>query len=187
MWRLVIQVLEARRSLCDELAREPTLEEVMARTEMPLKRLFVPLAIIQELRALSLPLDEVGTSQTLLMAIRVLSSLAPRKQKFRGAGYYVEGTSKEAGQGFSVGRETLERAQADMASDGEQCIRRILDSYVACGVLVEVGEQSSVTRERIREIEAKALRRRRWLRPRRAFAHRLKRSLIEAAGQRADE
>jgi DNA-directed RNA polymerase specialized sigma subunit len=157
---LVVEVLTTRRVLRDELAREPTLEEVMGRMEMPLKRLLTPLAVIQGLRELNLPLGEIGTSETLLMAIRVLSGLALRKGLSSDWGFYVEGSSKDPGQGFSIRRETLEREIASLTPrEGH-----LLPMSFGIGIrmdtdhtLEEVGQQFSVTREQIRRIEAKAL------------------------------
>jgi RNA polymerase primary sigma factor len=135
------QVASTSRYLVQQLGREPTADEIAMQMEMPSDKLRQVLKIVKEPLSLETPIGDDAQSSL---------------------GDFVED------------RQTLSPADAAMASHLEQQMRKVIATLtpreeqilrLRFGIgerhdytLEEVGQRFSVTRERIRQIEAKALR-----------------------------
>ena len=133
-------VLRVQRQLLQELSREPTVEEVSTRAEMPVARVRDLLRMAQEPVSLETPVgqDDDGALGDL---IEDQHAVAPAD---------------------AAARALLSEAVADVLgqlSDREQKVMRLRfgleDGQVR--TLEEVGREFGVTRERVRQIEAKTL------------------------------
>ena len=133
-------MLRVQRQLLQELGREPTVEEVSARAEMPVARVRDLLRMSQEPVSLETPVgqDDDGALGDL---IEDQQAVAPAD---------------------AAARALLSEAVADVLgqlSDREQKVMRLRfgldDGQVR--TLEEVGREFGVTRERVRQIEAKTL------------------------------
>ena len=128
-------------TLVQELGREPSTEEIAARLNMTVSKVEEVLKVAQEPVSLETPIGEEDDSH--------LGDFIPDEDTTQPA----EATS------FSMLREQLEAMLATLSPREEQVVRMrfgLLDGRVH--TLEEVGSAFDVTRERIRQIESKALR-----------------------------
>lgn len=141
MVETINKTLRMTRQLLQELGREPTPEEVADRLGVPVSRVQEVLKISRDPVSLDTPIGEEDDSHL---------------------GDFIEDektTSPADSAAFSMLREELNSA-LDLLTDRERqviVLRFGLEDGRA-RTLEEVGEEFNVTRERIRQIEAKALR-----------------------------
>jgi len=141
MVETINKLTRTSRQLLQELGREPTPEEIAERMEMPAERVREIMKIAVEPVSLETPIGEEDDSH-LGDFIEDEDTVAP-----------VDGAS------FTLLREQLEEV-LDTLTPREKKVLRLrfgLDDERA-RTLEEVGQEFGVTRERIRQIEAKALR-----------------------------
>ena len=134
------KIMRARRELGQELNREPSVEELAERVQLPIERVSEILQMSQEPVSLETPIGEDAENE-LGDLIEDRGALAP---------------ADVAAQ--SSMREQVDRALAHL-SDRE---RRVLELRFGLAdgrprTLEEIGGELSLTRERIRQIERKAL------------------------------
>ncbi len=135
------RVIRCSRQLVQELGREPVPEEVAERLEMPAEKVKEVLKIAQEPISLEMPVGEEDDSH-LGDFIRDEHAAVP-----------AEAAS------FAILREQLTEALSTLTEREQRVL--ILRFGLDDGrprTLEEVGHEFNVTRERIRQIEAKALR-----------------------------
>jgi RNA polymerase primary sigma factor len=141
MTELINKVARARRQIFNEIGREPTPEELAEKLHMPLEKVSKTLKIAKEPLSLETPIGEEGDSH--------LGDLI----EDRNAILPIDATIQ------SNLRETTTRVLASLTPREERIVRmRFGLGMNSDHTLEEVGQQFSVTRERIRQIEAKALR-----------------------------
>ena len=141
MVETINKLIRVSRQLLQELGREPTPEEIAAEMNMPVERVREILKISQEPVSLETPIGEEEDSQ-LGDFIEDESLLSP-----------VDSAS------FSMLKEELEEAMASLTERERNVIKlRFGLDDGKTRTLEEVGKEFNVTRERIRQIEAKALR-----------------------------
>jgi RNA polymerase primary sigma factor len=141
MIELVNKVARARRQIFNEIGREPTPEELAEKLHMPLEKVIKTLKIAKEPLSLETPIGEEGDSH-LGDLIEDVNAILP-----------IDATIQ------SNLRETTTRVLASLSPREERIVRmRFGLGMNSDHTLEQVGEQFSVTRERIRQIEAKALR-----------------------------
>src|SRR3712207_400893 len=134
------KIARVGRRLAQESGREPTPEELSARLGMPLEKVRAVQRLAREPVSLETPIGEDGDAEL---------------------GDLIE--DREAVQPFdAVARQSLRDAAARMLSGLTPREERILRMRFGIGMpsdhtLEEVGKTFGVTRERIRQIEAKAL------------------------------
>ncbi|MDO5145860.1 MAG: RNA polymerase sigma factor RpoD [Eubacteriales bacterium] len=141
MVETINRVNRARRALLQEMGREPTPEEVAARMEMPVERILEITKISQEPVSLEMPIGEEEDSH--------LGDFIQDE--------HIPVPSEEAAH--SLLKDQLCEVM-DTLSEREQkvlALRFGLEDGKP-HTLEEVGKDFQVTRERIRQIEAKALR-----------------------------
>ena len=141
MVETINKLIRVSRQLLQELGREPTPEEIAAELDMPVERVREILKISQEPVSLETPIGEEEDSH-LGDFIQDDHVMVP-----------VDAATQ------TLLREQLDEAM-DTLTDREQKVLRLrfgLDDGRA-RTLEEVGKEFDVTRERIRQIEAKALR-----------------------------
>lgn len=141
MVETINKVVRESRQLLQELGREPTPEEIAKRMDMPAERVEEILKISQEPVSLETPIGEEDDSH--------LGDFIQDE--------HIIGPSDSAT--FTLLREHLLEVLTTL-SDREQKVLRLrfgLDDG-RTRTLEEVGREFDVTRERIRQIEAKALR-----------------------------
>jgi RNA polymerase primary sigma factor len=135
------KVLGAGRVLSQELGREPTPEEVAARVDMPLDKVRGVLGVAKEPISLQNPMGEEGDAEL---------------------GDLVEDPNAVDPADQSVTTELARHAREALASltPREEKVLRLRFGIDEKGdhTLEEVGQHFEVTRERVRQIEAKALR-----------------------------
>lgn len=137
----VFKVVRTRRRLLNDIGREPTPEELAEKLGMPLEKVRKVLKIAKEPLSLETPVGDEEDSR-LGDFIEDNNALPP-----------VEAAIQ------SNLRETTTRALASLTAREERVLRmRFGIGMNKDHTLEEVGVQFSVTRERIRQIEAKALR-----------------------------
>ena len=135
------KTLSMTRTLLQELGREPTPEEVAARLNVPVARVREVLKISRDPVSLDTPIGEEDDSHL---------------------GDFIEddtALSPSDSAAFSMLREELKSALEPLTDRERQVIELrfgLLDGRAR--TLEEVGKEFNVTRERIRQIEAKALR-----------------------------
>ncbi len=134
------KIMRARRELGQELNREPTVEELAERVELPIERVAEILQMSQEPVSLETPIGEDAENE--------LGDLI----EDRGAPAPADVAAQ------SSMREQVDRALAHL-SERE---RRVLELRFGLAdgrprTLEEIGGELSLTRERIRQIERKAL------------------------------
>jgi RNA polymerase primary sigma factor len=141
MVEAVNKILRTRRQIFNETGREPTPEELAKKVGMPTEKIRKVLQIAKEPLSLETPIgDEEDTHLSDL--IEDESAIQP-----------VDATIQ------SNLRETTTRVLASLTPREERIVRmRFGLGMNSDHTLEEVGRQFSVTRERIRQIEAKALR-----------------------------
>jgi RNA polymerase primary sigma factor len=136
------QVMRASHQLASEIGREPTPEELAEKLAMPLEKVRRILKLVREPMSLDSPLGDEEDSVLLRDRIEDENAVSPV-------------ASAIAANLRRVTTETL----ACLTPREEHIVRmRFGIGLTADHTLEEVGKRFSVTRERIRQIEAKALR-----------------------------
>jgi RNA polymerase primary sigma factor len=135
------KIARTTRQMFGELGRGPTPEELAEKLHMPLEKVRHILKINKEPLSLETPIGEEGDSH--------LGDLIEDQNTIRPIDAMIQ----------SHLRETTSRALASLTPREERIVRmRFGLGMNSDHTLEEVGQQFSVTRERIRQIEAKALR-----------------------------
>jgi RNA polymerase primary sigma factor len=134
------KVLKARRQLAQELEREPTDEELAEELHMPIERLRVVVRASQQTVSLESPAGENGDAS---IGDFIEDSVA--ESPFQQANYhFLQEKIVEVLAGLSERERTVLELRFGLKDGYER-------------TLEEVGKQLHVTRERVRQIEAKAL------------------------------
>jgi RNA polymerase primary sigma factor len=137
----ISKVVRTRQQLLREIGREPTPEELAGKLAMPLEKVCKVLRIVKEPLSLETPVGDEEDSH-LGDFIEDQNTILPIDAAIQ-----------------SNLRETTTRALASLTAREERVLRmRFGIGMNGDHTLEEVGQQFSVTRERIRQIEAKALR-----------------------------
>jgi RNA polymerase primary sigma factor len=141
MVEIANKVIRTSRKMLNEIGREPTPEELAEKLGMPLEKVRGVLKLTKEPLSIETPIgDEEGGS---------LGDLIEDK----GAVQPIDAAIQ------SNLRETTTRVLASLTPREERILRmRFGIGMNEDHTLEEVGQQFTVTRERIRQIEAKALR-----------------------------
>jgi RNA polymerase primary sigma factor len=141
MIEVVNKIVRTSRHMFNEIGREPTPEELAKKLHMPLEKVRKTLKIAKEPLSLETPIGEEGDAH--------LGDLIEDKN----ASLPIDATIQ------SNLRETTTRILASLTPREERIVRmRFGLGMNTDHTLEEVGQQFSVTRERIRQIEAKAIR-----------------------------
>jgi len=143
MVETISKYTQVKRRLTQELGRDPLVEEIAVEMEMPVEKIHYIQKISQDVVSLESPVGDSDDDSTLSEFIKDDKSLTP---------------SQVASQ--TLLREKIKEILVDL-SDREQKILQMrfgLEDGVT-HTLEEVGKEFGVTRERIRQIEAKALQR----------------------------
>jgi RNA polymerase primary sigma factor len=141
MIETINKIVRTRRELLNEIGREPTPEELAKKLCMPLEKVRKTLKIAREPLSLETPMGDEGDS-SLGDLIEDHNAILPIDAAIQ-----------------SNLRETTTRVLASLTPREERVVRmRFGLGMNGEHTLEEVGKQFSVTRERIRQIEAKALR-----------------------------
>ena len=137
----ISKIVRKSRQMLNELGREPTPEELAEKLGMPLERVHRVLKVVREPLSLETPIGDEEDSH-LGDFIEDKNAILPIDAAFQ-----------------SNLREATTRTLASLTPREERVLRmRFGIGMNADHTLEEVGQQFSVTRERIRQIEAKALR-----------------------------
>jgi RNA polymerase primary sigma factor len=135
------KIVRTSRQMLTEIGREPTPEELAEKLGMPLEKVRKTLKIAREPLSLETPIGEEGDSN--------LGDLIEDKNAILPIDAVIQSNL----------RETTTRMLASLTPREERIVRmRFGLGMNSDHTLQEVGQQFSVTRERIRQIEAKALR-----------------------------
>src|SRR5215469_13405605 len=141
MIETINKLVRTSRQLVQELGREPTSEEIAKRMDIPVSKVRKILKIAQEPISLETPIGEEEDSHL---------------------GDFIEDKAVVSPLDAAIQanlRETTTRVLATLTPREERVLRmRFGIGMNTDHTLEEVGQQFSVTRERIRQIEAKALR-----------------------------
>ena len=141
MIETINKIVRTRRQRFSEIGRDPTPEELAVKLGMPLEKVRKTLKIAKEPLSLETPIGEEGDSH-LGDLIEDQNAILPDQAAIA-----------------SNLRETTTRVLASLTAREERVVRmRFGLGMNSDHTLEEVGQQFSVTRERIRQIEAKALR-----------------------------
>jgi RNA polymerase primary sigma factor len=141
MVETINKLLRVTRLLVQRLGREPTPDEIAGQMEMPLDKVQKVLKIVKEPISLETP---IGDEEESSLGDFVEDELAP--------------SPVEAAIHTNLGEQTR-KVLATLTPREEQILRmRFGIGQQTDYTLEEVGKQFAVTRERIRQIEAKALR-----------------------------
>jgi RNA polymerase primary sigma factor len=141
MMDAISKVVRTSRLLLNEIGREPTPEELAEKVGMPLEKVRKVLKIVREPLSLETPIGDEEDSH--------LGDFIEDKDTIQPIDAVIQSNL----------RETTTRTLAFLTPREERIIRmRFGIGMNKDHTLEEVGQQFSVTRERIRQIEAKALR-----------------------------
>jgi RNA polymerase primary sigma factor len=141
IYETVNKLLHTRRSLVQEFGREPTLREIANHMDIPLQKVSKILKIAQQPLSIETPIGEEGDSY-LRDLIEDREAISPVETLFR-----------------SNMKEMTGRALRTLTPREEKVIKMRFGIDNGSGqTLEEVGQEFALTRERIRQIEAKALR-----------------------------
>jgi RNA polymerase primary sigma factor len=142
MIETINKIVRTSRQMLHEIGREPTPEELAEKLAMPLEKVRKVLKIAKEPISLETPVGDDGDESHLGDFIEDKAALLPIDAAIQ-----------------SNLRETTTRVLASLTPREERVLRmRFGIGMNTDHTLEEVGQQFSVTRERIRQIEAKALR-----------------------------
>ncbi len=141
MIETINKLVRTGRQMLHEIGREPTPEELAAKLQMPLDKVRKVMKIAKEPISLETPIGDEEDSQ--------LGDFIEDKNAVLPLDSAIQGNLKE----------TTTRVLASLTPREERVLRMRFGIGVNTDhTLEEVGQQFSVTRERIRQIEAKALR-----------------------------
>jgi RNA polymerase primary sigma factor len=141
MIETINKLVRTSRQILHEIGREPTPEELAVRLAMPLEKVRKVLKIAKEPISLETPIGDEEDSH--------LGDFIEDKNAVQPLDAAIQGNL----------RETTTRVLASLTPREERVLRmRFGIGMNTDHTLEEVGQQFSVTRERIRQIEAKALR-----------------------------
>jgi RNA polymerase primary sigma factor len=141
MTEIINKIVRTSRQMFSEIGREPTPEELAEKLHMPLEKVRKTLKIAKEPLSLETPIGEEGDSH--------LGDLIEDENAILPIDAMIQSNL----------RETTTRVLASLTPREERIVRmRFGLGMNSDHTLEEVGQQFSVTRERIRQIEAKALR-----------------------------
>jgi len=141
MIETINKLVRTSRQILHEIGREPTPEELAKRLGMPLEKVRKVLKIAKEPISLETPIGDEEDSH--------LGDFIEDKNAIQPLDAAIQGNL----------RETTTRVLASLTPREERVLRmRFGIGMNTDHTLEEVGQQFSVTRERIRQIEAKALR-----------------------------
>ena len=141
MIEMINKIVRTSRQMFSELGREPTPEELAKKLHMPLEKVRKTLKIAKEPLSLETPIGEEGDAH--------LGDLIEDKNAILPIDATIQSNL----------RETTTRILASLTPREERIVRmRFGLGMNTDHTLEEVGQQFSVTRERIRQIEAKAIR-----------------------------
>src|SRR3984957_6023442 len=141
MVEVLSKIARARRLILNEIGREPTPEELAKKLGLPLEKVRKTLMIAKEPLSLETPIGEEGDSS--------LGDLVEDQNAILPIDAAIQSNL----------RETTTRVLASLTPREERIVRmRFGIGINRDHTLEQVGQQFSVTRERIRQIEAKALR-----------------------------
>jgi len=141
MIETINKLVRTSRQMLHEIGREPTPEELAAKLQMPLEKVRKVMKIAKEPISLETPIGDEEDSQ--------LGDFIEDKNAILPLDSAIQSNLKE----------TTTRVLASLTAREERVLRmRFGIGMNTDHTLEEVGQQFSVTRERIRQIEAKALR-----------------------------
>src|SRR6516225_5335995 len=141
MIELINKIMRTRRQMFNEIGREPTPEELGKKLGMPIEKVRKVLQIVKEPLSLETPIGDEEDSH--------LGDLIEDKNAIAPIDAMIQSNL----------RETTTHVLASLTPREERIVRmRFGLGMNSDHTLEEVGQQFSVTRERIRQIEAKALR-----------------------------
>jgi RNA polymerase primary sigma factor len=141
MIEVINKIVRTRQQMFNEIGREPTPEELAQKLHMPLEKVRKTLKITKEPLSLETPIGEEDDSH--------LGDLIEDKNAIAPIDAMIQSNL----------RETTTHVLASLTPREERIIRmRFGLGMNSDHTLEEVGQQFSVTRERIRQIEAKAIR-----------------------------
>ena len=141
MIETINKIVRTSRQMLNEIGREPTPEELAEKLGMPLEKVRKTLKIAREPLSLQTPIGDEGDSN--------LGDLIEDKNAILPIDAAIQSNL----------RETTTRLLASLTPREERIVRmRFGLGMNSDHTLEEVGKQFSVTRERIRQIEAKAIR-----------------------------
>jgi len=141
MIETINKLVRTSRQMLHEIGREPTPEELAEKLQMPLEKVRKVMKIAKEPISLETPIGDEEDSQ--------LGDFIEDKNAILPLDSAIQGNLKE----------TTTRVLASLTPREERVLRmRFGIGMNTDHTLEEVGQQFSVTRERIRQIEAKALR-----------------------------
>jgi RNA polymerase primary sigma factor len=141
MVEAINKIVRASRQMFSEIGREPTPEELAEKLHMPLEKVRKTLKIAREPLSFETPIGDEGDSH--------LGDLIEDENAILPIDAAIQSNL----------RETTTRALASLTPREERIVRmRFGIGMNGDHTLEEVGQQFSLTRERIRQIEAKAIR-----------------------------
>jgi RNA polymerase primary sigma factor len=141
MTEAINKIMRTRRHMFNETGREPTPEEIGQKLGMPVEKVRKVVQIVKEPLSLEMPIGDEEDSH--------LGDLIEDKNSIQPIDAMIQSNL----------RETTTRVLASLTPREERIVRmRFGLGMNSDHTLEEVGHQFSVTRERIRQIEAKALR-----------------------------
>jgi RNA polymerase primary sigma factor len=134
------KVMQERRKLYQKEGREPRAAEIAARSGVPLARVEQILSMVQQPTSLDLPVGEDGDA-TLGDLVEATDAVDPHAVVEASA---LQKTIAEALEELTPREQRILRLRFGIGNTDDR-------------TLAEIGEELGVTRERIRQIEAKAL------------------------------